>query len=565
MKRRQWLQAGGVAAALAAPLARGQSTERSTGSPNSAPDGDRIVAPGDTVRTSAGLVRGYRLGPVQVFKGIPYAGAATGALRFRRAPALKPWSGVRNALSYGPICPRWAPAADLASNEWAFLLQRGAESAALEDCLRLNIWTRGGGSGAKLPVMLWIHGQGFMSGSSQDFLATDGENLASAQDVVVVSLNHRVGPLGYLHLGGLLGEGFADSGNVGMQDIVDALRWLRENIAAFGGDADNITLFGQSGGGFKISVLLAMPEAQGLFHKAIIQSGARLRVHNVESATALTRATLKKLELSDAQALALQDIPVDRLLQAVQDATLELARSAADDPGFRSAPAYFWMPVSGVPSLPKQPFDPEAPAVSRGVPLLVGCTLNEFAPSVNAPEAEQLSWADVQMRLQPQLGESTAAAMAAARSLYVGARPVDIWSVLAGRRFRLSTVALCDSRLRQGGAPVFNYLFQWRTAVLEGRPGAFHTADLPFVFDNTDLCALFTGGGARARRLGARMSKAWAQFARSGSPAHAGLPDWPACSPGQLETMLLDDACELRRNHDRELLALLPGRGPTKA
>lgn len=520
---------------------------------------DVVVAPGATVQTVAGAVRGYRRAGVEIFKGIAYAGAPTGEHRFRRAPPLTPWPGVRNAYSYGPVCPRWTASDDLAANEWVFLLQRGAESAAREDCLRINIWTRHTRPARLRPVMVWLHGQGFMSGSSQDFLATDGENLARHQDVVVMSLNHRVGPLGLLQLDEWLGHGHADSGNLGMLDIVDALRWIRLHAECFGGDPHNVTLFGQSGGGFKISVLLAMPEARGLFHKAIIQSGARLRVHTRASATALAERTLHQLGQARPSLEALQQVPVEQLLQAAQDATLALARQSPENRGFRSPPPFYWMPVSGVPSLPTQPFDPDAPEATRDVPLIVGTTLHEFSPSVNAPEAEALTWDELSQQLLPQLGDRAGAAIAAARALEPQARPVEVWSMLGGRRFRQSAVALCEARARQPrGAPVYNYLFRWCTPQLEGRPGAFHTACLPFVFDNTELCAQATGGGTSARALAARISHAWAEFARSGRPAHDELPEWPAYDREARALMVFDDESRVASNLDKALLALLP-------
>jgi para-nitrobenzyl esterase len=522
-------------------------------------EGDRVVVPGATVHTAAGAVQGYRRAGVEIFKGMAYTGAPTVEHRFRRAPPLAPWPGVRNAYSYGPVCPRWTAPDDLAANEWVFLLQRGAESAELEDCLRINVWTRSTRPDRLRPVMVWLHGQGFMSGSSQDFLATDGESLARNQDVVVMSLNHRVGPLGLLHLGELLGSEHADSGNLCMLDIVDALHWVRLHAERFGGDPGNVTLFGQSGGGFKISVLLAMPEAKGLFHKAIIQSGARLRVHTRASATELAERTLHRLGQARPSLEALQQLSVPQLLQAAQEATLEMARVSPQDRGYRSPPPFYWMPVCGVPSLPQQPFDPAAPELSRDVPLIVGTTLNEFSPSVNAPEAEDLTWDELPGRLAPELGDRTGAAIAAARALEPQARPVDLWSILGGRRFRQSAVALCNARARKAqAAPVFNYLFRWRTRQFEGRPGAFHTACLPFVFDNTDLCAHATGGGIRARRLAARMSHAWAEFARSGRPSHGELPEWPAYDLEERALMVFDDECLVARKLDTSLLTALP-------
>lgn len=524
---------------------------------------DAVRVPGATVQTAMGRVCGYWSRGVHVFKGMPYAGAPGGPGRFQRAPRLAAWEGVRAAYSYGPVCPSHPQPQDLSSHEWAFLLPRGAHSAALEDCLRINLWVAGDAgqldAGARRPVMLWLHGQGFMSGSSQDFLGSEGENLARTQGVLVASINHRVGPLGFLHLGELLGDAYADSGNVGMLDVIDALRWLRDNVEAFGGDPHNITVFGQSGGGFKVSVLLAMPEAQGLFHKAIIQSGARLRVHTPDSATALVRATLRELGLDDAQAAALHELPVDRLLAAVHAATRAQAAHARPQPGFRDAPSFYWMPVAGVPSLPWQPFDPVAPAVSREVPLLVGTTLNEAAPAMEAPSLEQMDWPEVARRLAGDLGERCAEAVAAARRLAPGARPVEVLSWLLGRRFRQSAVALCELRCAPGHAPTYNYLFAWRTPQLDGRPGAFHTADINFVFANTDLCAAATGGSERARRLAQRMSGAWAQFARSGVPADAGLPEWPRFTAQQRACMVFDDESRVAHDPDGELLRVLPG------
>ena len=525
-----------------------------------------VRAPGACVHTTHGPVLGYDSAGVQVFKGLPYAGAPVGAGRWRRAPALAGWADPRGCYSYGPVCPSVQAPQDLAGNEWVFLLPRGAHSAAMEDCLRINLWAPGQASGldheARRPVMLWLHGQGFMAGSSQDFLATDGENLARTQDVLVASINHRVGPLGYLHLGGLLGEDDADAGNAGMLDIVDALRWLQGNAAAFGGDPGNITVFGQSGGGFKLSVLLAMPEARGLFHKAIVQSGARLRVHTPESATALVRAMLSGLGLADAAPhrlrQALEELPVEALLKAANDASSSMAKTAVPDPGFRNAPPFYWMPVAGVPSLPAQPFDPLPPACSAHVPLMVGTTLNEASPAMNDAALTGLGWDELPQRLQGDLGSHARAAIDALRQIEPQARPVEALSVLQGRRFCQSAVALCDSRCADGDAPVYNYLFRWCCPQFGGRAGAFHTGELPFVFANSALCAQTTGGSAAAERLAQRMSAAWAAFARTGSPQHGDLPPWPVYNRGQRPVMVFDVDCRVDHDPDRALLEVLP-------
>lgn len=555
--RRHFLKAA-AAVAPAAGLAPLAGSEGAAAAPRRSRD-DKVKTLDLTARTSHGPVRGYWSDGVHVFKGIPYAGAPVGAHRFGRAPSLAPWSEPRGAFTYGPICPQSRPPADEAANEWPFLLPRGQASAQLEDCLRINIWTPGIADGARRPVMFWLHPQGFMSGSSQDFLATDGENLAREQDVVVVSINHRVGPLGFMHLGELAGEAFADSGNAGMLDIVDALAWLRDNAAAFGGDAGNVTLFGQSGGGFKISVLMAMPAARGLFHKAIVQSGARLKVHTPASTSVLAAATLDALGIARADAAALRDVPVDRLLAAVDRATAAIAKTAprADPANFLDAPPYYWMPVAGVPSLPGQPWDPAAPDASRHVPLLIGSTTHEAAPAVNDPAVARLGWDDLAARVRPVLADRADAAIAALRAAWPAAAPADVLAMILGRNFRLGATEMCRRRAAQAGAaPVFNYIYAWRTDAFDGRPGAFHTAELPFVFANADLVPQVSGGGDRGRRFAARMSALWANFARTGRPHAAGVPQWRAVEAGAIETMWLDDRCRMMREPDDVFLRL---------
>jgi para-nitrobenzyl esterase len=545
---RRGLMTGALAAPVLAAPAAAASTTRSPQ--------DRIeTGTRSRIETTHGLAQGYRDAGVHVFKGLPYAGSPEGRNRFARAPALAPWAGVRNALTYGPICPQLERPADVSGLEWAFLLPRGQASAMLEDCLRINVWTPGL-KGGRRPVMLWLHGQGFMGGSSQDFLATDGANLARTQDVVVASINHRVGPLGFMHLADL-GEAPGEAGMAGMLDVVDALKWLRANAEAFGGDPENITVFGESGGGFKTSVLLAMPEAKGLFHKAIIQSGARLRVQDRAGATALARATLEALGLLSDNPLALRDVPPQALLQAADTASAKLRAADGKPRGFLYPPRSWWMPVSGTVSLPAQPWDPEAPSLSAEVPLLVGSTLHEASPSMADPSVERFGWAEVEGRLRNVLGERTSEAVAAAREAWPAEDPAAILAVIEGRNFRLSAAELIARRLKAPAAPVYNYVFAWKTGAFDGRPRAFHTADLVFMFANSDLVPQVSGGGVRGLHMAERMAGAWAAFARTGRPAHKHLPHWPPSERERLATMVLDDIPELRNNPDARLLRLL--------
>lgn len=497
------------------------------------------VEAGPVVEVENGKLRGFRRGEVHIFRGIPYAGSLKPGFRFAEAPTPEPWSGVRTAYGYGPTCPSEDRISDDSTIEWPFLVQRGPVTVSQEDCLRINIWSKGLNDGHKRPVMLWLHAQGFGGGSSQHFLANDGENLARQEDVVVASINHRVGVLGYADLSQVPGAD-ENSGNMGMLDIVTALRWIKRNIAVFGGDPDNVTIFGQSGGAFKVSVLMAMPAAQGLFHKAIIQSGARARVHTRETGAALTAALLNALELPKADIAALRGLSVERLIAAGRDAARAVASTSAHPPDF-SPPPWFWQPVAGVSSLPDQPFDLKAPRFSAGVPLIVGNTLHEFPRSVDAPQLEAMSWAEAVESARRDLGARAATVLAGIREDHSGIRPIEAIAIASGRNFRMGAVRLASLRAQSDAAPSWNYIFQWQTPVFEGRPRAFHGLDVPFVFANTDLCDQATGGGPRPRVLASVMAATWARFARTGNPNGKQLPNWPAFTPENSAAMLFED------------------------
>jgi para-nitrobenzyl esterase len=506
------------------------------------------VEAGPVVEIENGKLRGFRRGEVHIFRGIPYAGSLKPEIRFTEAPAPEPWSGVRTAFGYGPICPSEDRIIDDSTIEWPFLIQRGPVTIGQEDCLRINIWSRGLNDGRKRPVMLWLHAQGFGGGSSQHFLANDGENLARQEDMVVASINHRVGVLGFADLSQIPGAD-ENSGNMGMLDIVAALRWIKRNIAVFGGDPDNVTIFGQSGGAFKVSVLLAMHTAQGLFHKAIIQSGARARVHSRETGAALTAALLKALELPNADIAALRSLPVERLIAAGRDAARAVASTSPPPPDF-SPPPWFWQPVAGVSSLPDQPFDLKAPRFSASVPLIVGNTLHEFPRSVDAPQLEAMSWTEAIEAVRRDLGARAAPVLAGIRADHSGIKPIEAIAIASGRNFRMGAVRLASLRAEAGGAPSWNYIFQWQTPVFDGRPRAFHGLDVPFVFANTDLCDQATGGGLRPRALASVMAATWARFARTGNPNGGKLPYWPAFTPENSAAMLFEDHSRIALDPD---------------
>ncbi|MGH9720016.1 MAG: carboxylesterase/lipase family protein, partial [Bryobacteraceae bacterium] len=354
--RRTWLKSTAALAGGVTECARGAAPQISSGAGQAA-----IIASASNavVDTTAGRVRGYTRNGIFTFKGIPYAGPTGGSARFLPPTKPKPWTGMRSSMSYGPVCPQAPFAFFSADDENAFLfeLDNGQQN---EDCLRVNIWTPGITNTRKRPVMVWIHGGSYLAGSGHHLNAYDGENLSRRGDVVVVSLNHRLNVLGYANLAEY-GEKYASSANVGQLDLVEALEWIRDNIANFGGDAGNVTIFGQSGGGLKIGALMAMPAAKGLFHRAIIQSGSGPRGTGLREATPdstgrLASALLSELGLSRSQVDELQNVPVSRLMEAQVRAR---ARAASQGSVPDRGPA--WRPTVDGKILPNHPFDPVAP------------------------------------------------------------------------------------------------------------------------------------------------------------------------------------------------------------
>ncbi|MCB2410259.1 carboxylesterase/lipase family protein [Hymenobacter lucidus] len=489
------------------------------------------------VATEYGRVQGYVQGGIVTYKGIPYAQTE------RFMPPQKPntWQGVRSALAYGPVCPQEASSPGSTELSAVFQSQAGTPG---EDCTQLNIWTPGVNDGKKRPVMVWLHGGSFVSGSDRELPAYDGENLSRSGDVVVVSLNHRLNVLGFLNLAAC-GPKYKASGNVGMMDIVAALEWVRGNIGRFGGDAGNVTVFGQSGGGGKVGALLVAPSAKGLFHKAIIQSGAHLRYNKAEDSQLVGLALLKELGLQPGQVDSLRTMPYERLqaasTRALEQVNRQLGRFGID-----------WAPSRDGDFILFQPLSEEALAVARRVPLLIGSTKNEAVAAFHNPGfAGPQTEAEARQILAEKYGNKTDAYIKAVRKAYPAAtRPLDLMDV----DVRTSVILLANHRAK--AAPVYCYLFAWQSPVLQGRMQSFHCLELPFVFNNTERCAGMTGGGPEAAALAEKVSQAWVSFARTGNPSHQGLPTWKPYAPGTTATMIFDTTCELRQNHDKQLLEL---------
>jgi para-nitrobenzyl esterase len=446
-------------------------------------------------------------------------------------------------MNYGQVCPQGAREG-WKNDEESFMFEWD-DGQPSEDCLRVNVWTPGADN-RKRPVMVWLHGGGFSAGSGQELKAYYGESTARHGDVVLVSLNHRLNVFGYLNLS-RYGEEYASSANVGMLDLVAGLEWVRDNISNFGGDPDNVMIFGQSGGGSKVSTLMAMPAAKGIFHKAAIESGSSLRQSTPEYSGKLAAALFDVLGFSPSQVSKLRDVPFEKLAQAQQEALLKAFPEPAI-PGSGGG----WRPTPDGRILPSQPFDPVAPAISAGIPLLVGTVLNEMTHGINHPEYEDMTMDEVLRRARERFKDRTETVIAAYQKLYPKAKPFDVLSVAFAAESRQNCVTQAERKAALGGAPVYMFWFTWQTPVLDGRPRAFHCSELPFVFNNTDRAAAMTGGGPEARELGGRVSDAWIAFARKGDPSHPALPKWPAFTDKEGALMIFDNTCQVRMNPDGE-------------
>ena len=515
-----------------------------------------IIASSETAvaQTESGKVGGFLQDGIYIYKGIPYAKAE----RFMPPRPADKWEGVRSSRMFGPTCPQ-AVRMGWGADEHAFAFHWD-DGYPGEDCLRVNIWTPGLNDGKKRPVMVWLHGGGYAAGSGQELPSYDGFNLAKKGDAVVVTLNHRLNVLGFLDLSAY-GDKYAKSGNAGLLDLVAALQWVNKNIAAFGGDAQNVTIFGQSGGGGKVSTLLATPSAKGLYHKAIVQSGSMLRTMDAKYSRRIGAAVMDELGLKASQIDELQKMPYERLLAAGEKAVAKVKAEAEKEDGV-STFIFGWAPTVDGDVLPAQPFDPQAPAQSKDVPVMIGTTLHEFTMSTYVPAFRTITKEKAVEFLKQRYGDRTDDFLAAFEKAYPGYRPKDLVDV--DFVFRPGAVEQARLKAAQQGAPVYMYMFAWESPVLDGMFRSTHCMEIPFAFNNAVLHASMTGGGAEAQALAEKMSGAWLNFARTGNPNAEGLPQWDAYTEEGGATMFFNNRCEVKHHHDKELLEVVrafPTRG----
>jgi para-nitrobenzyl esterase len=526
--------------------------------------GNCSTPPSAVANTQYGKVRGFLDDDVFTFKGIPYGRNTGGENRWLPAKPPQPWNGEYPALIYGPNCPQnlhsWdRPLAQQGQGDavWGSIeqsfIQDWDDGYQGEDMLKLNVWTPG--LTGKLPVMVYFHGGGFSFGSSYELPSHEGAQMARHHNVVQVSVNHRLNILGFFDLADIGGPAYADSVNVGMTDLVAALRWVRDNIANFGGDPDKVMIYGQSGGGSKVTTLMGMPSAAGLFHRASVQSGGGGNPPDAEQSRALAKQIMVELGLGPNDIGALQKMEWAKLNAAAAAAAAKInppmARSLGMGAPSGPTPRVGMGPTVDGRLITMRSFFDAAPEISKNVPMLIGSVSEEGNRMSSKPtEAE---W---HATLAGVLGDAKATALIAAMKKAHPEKSIRTLSYgVSGLLVRNNVTRMAIMKSELKAAPVFAYYFTWQSPMLEDA-GAWHTAELAFCFDNTKRCTQGTGNTPKAQALAKKMAAAWANFARTGNPSQSGLT-WTPFDPFRGPTMVFDNACRIVEDPEGEARKIL--------
>lgn len=516
---------------------------------------EQILFIGDDIaiaNTAFGKVKGFILRGITQFRGIPYGADTSGKNRFMPPQKPEPWDNILPAVWWGNTAPqimdnRYANVYSAYADHWNY-------DDVSEDCLKLNVWTPAVDSN-KRPVLVWLHGGGYTNGNGIEQDGYDGESLSRKGDVVFVSINHRLGPIGFSDLSGVGGEKYKDSGNVGALDMVAALEWVKENIANFGGDPNNVTIMGQSGGGAKVCTVAAMPAAAGLVHKAVPLSGSSTEAMDQSYSQKLGEYILKEAGLKASEIDKLQEMPWKEYI-LIANAASQKANAEIGTPGMRGG----FAPVADGINIPKGTFYSEQNGVSSNVPMIICSTFHEWGMSRTNPELEEITVEEAKEMMKSRagirggFGEKAADIYDAYANVFPNAKPIEIVTLAGSNRQGVVNTATAKSNQP---APVYVAWFGWEPPMFNGRMRAFHCLDICFWFNNTDLMLTHTGGGSRPRKLSEKMSDALLSFMKTGDPNCEAMPIWPKFTVEAGEVMVLNDVCEAKNDPDREARKML--------
>lgn len=516
---------------------------------------DQQLQVGDNIaiaQTKYGKVKGFILRGIYNYRGIPYGADTSGKNRFMPPQPPKPWDNILPTVWWGNTAPqimdnRYANAYSSFVDHWNY-------DDVSEDCLKLNIWTPAVDA-KKRPVLVWLHGGGYTNGNGIEQDGYDGENLCRKGNIVFVSINHRLGPIGFSDLSGVGGEKYKDSANVGALDMVAALEWVRDNIANFGGDPGNVTIMGQSGGGAKVCLVASMPKAKGLFHKAVPLSGSTIKAMDQTASRKLGEYVLKEAGLDASQVDKLQEMPWKDYILIANKAAQKFAAENAGV-GVRGG----FSPVADGTNILKGQFFDGPNGLSSDVPMMISTTFHEWGMARTMPEMELITREKAIDMLKERagmgggLGDKAAVVYDAYAKAFPKAKPIEVMTLVSSNR--KGAIDTANAKASQK-APVYLAWFGWEPPMFDNRMRAFHCLDICFWFANTDLMLTHTGGGKRPRALGEKMSGALLQFMKTGNPNGGGLPTWKPYTLAVGETMILNDQCELKNDPDREARKLL--------
>lgn len=519
---------------------------------------EQVLFVGDDIaiaETVYGKVQGFILRGIYQFRGIPYGADTGGENRFMPPQKPEPWDDIYPAVWWGNSAPQIMD--NRYGNAWASFVDQWNYYDVSEDCLKLNVWTPALADGGKRPVMVWFHGGGYTSGNGIEQDGYKGENLSRKGNIVFVSVNHRLGPIGFSDLSGVGGPDYAHSGNAGTLDMIAALEWVHDNISNFGGDPENITIMGQSGGGAKVCILLSMPKAKGLIHKAVPLSGSTVEAMDQEYSRVVGEYILREAGLEASEIDKLKEIPWKEYIQLANRAARKCAEEHAESGMMRGS----FGPVADEINIPEGIFFSESDGLSSNIPMLICSTFHEWAMSRDNPELEEITAEEAIEMLAERtgfrggLGEKAGEVYEAYAKAFPEAKPIELMILISSNR--KGVIRTANAKANQK-APVYVAWFGWEPPLFNNRMRARHCTDICFWYYNTDLMLTHTGGGKRPRELSDKMSGALIQFMATGDPNGGGLPDWPAYTVKKGETMILNDVCEVKNDPDREARNTIP-------